>query len=135
MYSIYWSHAAMRGHTVMYSIYPVTCISCILSTRHIHSMYSIYWSRAQCEVYWPICVADIFANGIAITLSSVSLELIAWNQRAWISLSLCVFSCITLLHLRTQIRCVDSAIRICRRREAPQLPPCLGVWFPLWVCS
>src|SRR6267154_6441265 len=40
---------------------------------------------------------------VAITLSLVSLVLIARNQRAWISLSLCVLSCTTLSHLRTQL--------------------------------
>jgi hypothetical protein len=72
---------------------------------------------------------------VAITLSSASRMLIARSQRAWISLSLCVLSCITLSHRRTQMRWIDSAIRIWRRREAPQLVLFCGVWFTLWICS
>jgi len=45
---------------------------------------------------------------VAVTLSMVSLLLIACRHLALISLSERVFSCMTLSHLRTQIRYTDS---------------------------
>ena len=65
----------MQGivYTVMYSIYSVTYIGCILFISHMHKMYSIYQytyigcilstsHMSQCEVYQPMSLADNFAN-------------------------------------------------------------------------
>ena len=43
------------------------------------------------------------------------------------------FSLYTLAHLSTHMRCIDSAIRICRRRVAPLRALCLRVWCSSWV--
>ena len=59
---------------------------------------------------------------VAAILSSVSLQLITLNHLALASLLLCGLSCMTLSHLRTQIRWADSEISICRSLLAPLLP-------------
>jgi hypothetical protein len=63
-----------------------------------------------------ICLRSI---RMAMILSSFSLVLMVRNHLPWISFSLWDLSCITLSHLSTYMRCIDLAIRICKRQVAP----------------
>ena len=56
---------------------------------------------------------------VAVILSLVSLLLIAFSHLATISLPSCLFSCITLSHLRTHIRWAASDISIWSSLVAP----------------
>ena len=56
---------------------------------------------------------------VAVTLSPVSLSLIARCHRALISLSNRAFSCITCSHLRVHTKYADSVIRIWNSRVGP----------------
>jgi hypothetical protein len=70
---------------------------------------------------------------VVVILSSISLVLMVRNHLAWISFSVWGLSCITLSHLSTHMRCIDSAIRICSRRAAPLRALCLRAWCSPWV--
>jgi len=56
---------------------------------------------------------------VAFILSVVSLSLIARSHLVLISLSVSIFSCITLSHLRTQMRYADSEMMIWRSQVGP----------------
>jgi len=54
-----------------------------------------------------------------VILSSVSLAFMADRHLDLISLSVCLFSLITLSHRRTHSMWADSVVMICMRRVAP----------------
>jgi len=65
----------------------------------------------------------------AVILSDVSLLLMFRVHRLSISSLLCVFLCITLLHLRTQMRCAASVSRICKRQHIALREGFFLAWF------